>query len=75
MKLGEKYQPLKVTIFTKFHDDWTKKCVFFTNGQFLIVGPFLTKTLLYILAQEPARHQNYKVRNNVKVKPSLGEFL
>ena len=28
-----------VIIFTKFHEDW-KKGGFFTNGQFLKVGPF-----------------------------------
>ena len=30
----------KIIIFTKFHEDWTKKCGFFTNVQILNVSRF-----------------------------------
>ena len=40
MNFGETDYLNKVVIMTKFYDDWTKKCGFFDNVQFLNVGPF-----------------------------------
>ena len=31
--------PHEVIILTKFHEDWTKNVIFFTNAQFFYVNP------------------------------------
>ena len=45
-------------IFTKSHEDWTKKCGYFVDGQFFNMAPFFDSDFIFFLSHNKFQGTN-----------------